>query len=231
VAAKPKPKPTAKTAAKPARAASPCLQIARLSRQQRSAEIKLLPGPNCKCECKADGRVQSIFRTKYTAVFRLDPVMPCDETDMPAIFPLGTEMTWDGAITVRREQCTHDAQPSYFGMNEGKFAIRLPDGEVVFAEEFRGTIGVSPSKSAEERCCAHGTFLGNLNAKGTGSLRAWTLCASYDLLVFIFDRVDLCEPNGYAARLNLDGVLIRTCSAEPVKKPVVAAKAKAKKGR
>ncbi len=232
---KPKPsakaaKPAAKTAAKPAKAAPPCVQIARISKQQRSAEIKLLPGPNCKCECKADGRVQAIHRTKYTSSFRLDAVLPCDETDTPAIFPPGTEMSWEGLLTVRREQCTHDAQQSYFGTNEGKFTIRLPSGEVVFADEYRGTVGVSPSKSAEERCCVHGTLLGSLNAKGMGSLKSWSLCASYDLLVFIFDRVELCEPNGYAARLNLDGVLIRTCTGEPDRK-VAAAKLKAKKSR
>ncbi|MFO0805060.1 MAG: hypothetical protein U0791_18295 [Gemmataceae bacterium] len=232
MAAKPKPKPAAKSAAKPvakpaskptAKAAAPCIQIARISKQQRSAEIKLLPGPNCKCECKADGRVQHISRTKYTASFRLEAVLPCDETDTPAIFPPGTEMAWNGTLTVRREQCTHDAQPSYFGTNEGEFAIKLPDGEVVFADAYRGTVGVHPSKSAEERCCAHGVMLGNLATKGMGSLKAWTLTASYDLLVFILDRVELCEPNSYAARLNLDGVLIRACPGED-KKPAKKAR-------
>lgn len=226
MAAKPKPKPAAKAAAKPAKAAPPCVQIARISKQQRSAEIKLNPGPNCKCECKADGRVQSISRTKYTSSFRLEAVLPCDETDTPAIFPPGTEMTWEGALTVRREQCTHDAQPSYIGTNEGKFAIKLPTGELVFADEYRGTVGVHPSKSAEERCCAHGVMLGTLSTKGLGSLKSWTLTATYDLLVFILDRVELCEPNTYAARLNLDGVLIRTCTGGDDKK-----KPAAKKGR
>jgi hypothetical protein len=226
VAAKSKPKPAAKSAAKPVRAAASCIQVARISKQQRSAEIKLLPGPNCKCECKADGRIQHIYKTKYASAFRLEAVLPCDETDTPAIFPPGTEMTWDGTLTVRREQCTHDAQQNYFGTNEGKFAIKLPGGEVVFADEYRGTVGVHPSKSAEERCCAHGIMLGSISTKGQGSLKAWTLTASYDLLVFILDRIELCEPNSYAARLNLDGVLIRTCSGGDEKKKPVA-----KKGR
>lgn|GEM_PF-5838481 len=226
MAAKPKPKPAAKAAKPAAKAAPPCVQIARISKQQRSAEIKLNPGPHCKCECKADGRVQHISRTKYSTSFRLEGVLPCDETDTPAIFPPGTEMTWDGALVVRREQCTHDAQPSYFGTNEGKWTIKLPDGEVVFADEYRGTVGVHPSKSAEERCCAHGVMLGTLSSKGLGRLKAWTLTATYDLLVFILDRIELCEPNSYAARLNLDGVLIRTCTGDDAKK-----KPAAKKGR
>jgi hypothetical protein len=228
VAAKPKPKPLAKTAAKPvaksapkpvAKAAAPCLQVARLSKQQRSAEIKLLPGPNCKCECKADGRVQNIHRLKYTAQFRLDGLLPCDETDTPTLFPQGTEMMWEGALTLRREQCSNDAQPNYFGTNEAKFAIKTPDGGLVFENEFIGTVGVHPSKSADERCCAHGVFLGSISAKGAGPMKAWTLTASYDLLVFILDRIDVCEPNSYAARLNLDGVLIRVCTGDDKKAP------------
>lgn len=220
MAAKPKPKPktAAKPAAKAARAAAPCTQIVRISRQQRAAAFTILPVPDCKCECKADGRVQSIFKTKYKVTFRLDSVHPCDETDVPAIFPIGTEMLWEGQLTVRREQCTHDAQPSYFGSNSGKFAIRRGGSEIVFTNEFRGTVGVSPSKSADERCCAHGTLLGTLSAPGLGGLKGWTLYASFDLLIYILDRVNLCEPGSNDARLNLDGVLTRICSGDAPKK-------------
>lgn len=212
MAAKPKPKP--KPAAKPARAAGPCTQVVRLSKQQRAAEFKLFPGPDCKCECKADGRIQTIFKTKYTVTFRLDSMMPCDESDVPTIFPVGTDMVWEGQLTVRREQCTHDAQPSYFGTNVGKFAIRRLGTEIVFSNEFRGTVGVSPSKSADERCCAHGTLLGTLSSPGLAGMKGWTLTASFDLLIYILDRVNLCERGSNDARLNLDGVLTRICPGD-----------------
>lgn len=220
MAAKPKPKPKPKAApkpaAKPARAAGPCTQVVRLSRQQRAAAFSILPGPDCKCECKADGRVQTIFKTKYKVTFKLDPCHPCDESD-PGIFPIGTDMIWEGQLTVRREQCAHDAQPSYFGTNAGKFAIRLNGTDIVFSNEFRGTVGVNPSKSADERCCAHGTLLGTLSAPGVGALKGWTLTASFDLLIYILDRVNLCEPGSNDARLNLDGVLTRICPDEKKK--------------
>ena len=71
-----------------------------------------------------------------------------------------------------------------------------------------------PSKSAEERCCAHGTLLGNLYAPGLAGMKGWTLCASFDLLIYILDRVNICETGSNDARLNLDGVLTRTCPGD-----------------
>ena len=204
-------KPKTKAVAKPARAATRCSQVVRLSKQQRNARLEFIPVKDCKCECQVDGRVQNVFKTKYRVAFRLDSVLPCDETDVPAILPAGCELLLEGAFTLRREQCTHDAQPSFFGMNEGNYRLQRAPGEVVFADSYCGTVGVNPSKSADERCCAHGLLLGSLCGTGTNALKGWTLCLSFDILVFILDRIDICAANSADARLNIDGVLVRPC--------------------
>ena len=211
---KSKPKPAA-----PKPSAAKCSQFVRLSKQQRGGKVEFIKLDDCKCECKTEGRVQVVFKVKYRVAFRLDAMLPCDETDIQGVLPVGSELLLDGTLTVRQEPCSHDQQPIYLGTNEGKFRLRRSPNEVVFEDAFSGTVGVHPSKSADERCCAHGQLLGNLSAKGIGGLKGWSLCLSYDILVFILDRINLCEPGSADAKLNLDGVLLRPCHLAPPKPP------------
>jgi len=210
-------KPKPKSAAKAARAAVKCSQFVRLSKQQRAANVEILPVKDCKCECTADGRVQIVFKANYRAAFRLDALHPCDETDLPELLPAGSELLLDGTLTLRQEPCAHDAQPIYIGTNEGTYRVRRQQSEVVFEDHFCGTVGVHPSKSGDERCCAHGQLLGSLCGKGINGLKGWSLCLSYDMLIYILDRINLCEPGTADAKLNLDGVLVRPCPNAPAR--------------
>ena len=210
-AVKAKPKPVVKTT----RAAPKCLQLIRLSKQHRAGTFEFIPVKDCKCECKADGRVQVVLKAKYKVAFRLDSMIPCDETDLPNILPVGSELLLEGALLLRQEPCAHDQQLLYLGTNEGTATLRRSPNDVVFEEPFLGTVGIHPSKSGDERCCAHGQMVGSLNGLGKGVLKNYSLCLSYDILVFILDRINLCEPGRADARLNLDGVLVRTCPPPP----------------
>lgn len=218
--AKPKPAP------KPARTAPKCSQLIRLSKQQRAGTFEFLPVKDCKCECRADGRVQVVFKANYKVAFRLDSMVPCDETDVPTILPVGCELVLEGSLTLRQEPCAHDQQMLYLGTNEGTFRIRRTPTDVVVEDVFLGTVGVHPSKSGDERCCAHGQLVGNLCGTGTGPLKGWSLVLSYDILIFILDRINLCEPGRADARLNLDGVLVRNCPPPALARPAPKKKKK-----
>src|SRR5205823_2740650 len=77
-----------------------CPQMLKVSKHL-AGPLKLFPGEPCRCECKAGGRVQTVFRVNYRAVLRFDTAKPCDETELEPLLQAGTELWLDGTLTLR----------------------------------------------------------------------------------------------------------------------------------
>ena len=133
---------------------------------------------------------------------------PCDELAAvnPNVFPAGSLLVVNDGTFIRREAVNPQQHRSAF--YSGKFAIKDPDGGILFQGLLEAVLGISPNHAplpptfGNEPCDRRDRLEGWVEGKGVGNAKG------FDLRAVLVARIDYRGTDCQFHEFTLDGVII-----------------------